>query len=615
MTLRAAYIECTGALWVSVAGAMKRDCDWRPVFWSAAAESDAAVRSSFPDVTFQENTDAVKGRFGDWMAEEDLPAFDEKLHRAFAYEETIAIRMMDRVDPDESFAYLDRIRLFQRHVRIGLAALRRFRPDVAIFAAAPHLVYDYVFYVLCRHLGIATVVFAETAVDGIVFSSDSFESSCDVPGEAADALVRSNVEPVLSASFDAYLTRTRGSYEEAEPKYMAELLGYQPGGPATQTPESRERERLADIATRYRNATSIPAGTRTSDGRRSLRSKIALGVRLLRAGIARVLLRVVSPSDHRALEALRDLDSMLARTRPGDEQALADALDCTSHLYRAIEGEYPLRFRSTDPSPVSYLRPYAHAPEDGDLSYLEYWLYRLLALRKKRAMRRAYDASVSKLDLERPFIYVPLQYQPEVTTSPMAGVFVDQESTITQLSAAAPAGWLVIVKEHRFTFDKKGSGELCRRVDFYDRVARLPNVRIAPLDTPPFQLIDKARAIATATGTSGWEALLRGKPVLLFGHSWYLRCDGAFDARDLERCRQTLERIASGYRPDPRKIRAFMQALEQVGFRGYTIPDLAADSGVAADSNEDGFVRDLKRHDAHIRRTARMNEREDMTNR
>ena len=34
------------------------------------------------------------------------------------------------------------------------------------------------------------------------------------------------------------------------------------------------------------------------------------------------------------------------------------------------------------------------------------------------------------------------------------------------------------------------------------------------------KLIDKCKAVATITGTSGWEALIRGKPVLHFGYPW-----------------------------------------------------------------------------------------------
>ena len=64
---------------------------------------------------------------------------------------------------------------------------------------------------------------------------------------------------------------------------------------------------------------------------------------------------------------------------------------------------------------------------------------------------------------------------------------------------------------HPFQFDKKGSGALCRGMDFYQRLVRLPKSG-CPARSSPLILIDHAKAIATATGTSGWEAISRRGP-------------------------------------------------------------------------------------------------------
>jgi len=217
-----------------------------------------------------------------------------------------------------------------------------------------------------------------------------------------------------------------------------------------------------------------------------------------------------------------------------------------------------------------------------------------LAVRKKRALFEQHQICTSPADLSQPFIYVALQYQPEVSTSPLAGVYVEQYLLVELLSRTAPPGWLIYVKENRFMFGKAGSGELGREFDFYRRLTKLPNVRLVPLRTPPFDLIDNAKAVATATGTSGWEALFRGTPVLNFGYAWYRECDGVLPAADLADCRTAMERLLAGYRADPAKALIFLQALETVGFRGYTIPELSGTAELTPEQNIEGFVEALK---------------------
>ena len=171
---------------------------------------------------------------------------------------------------------------------------------------------------------------------------------------------------------------------------------------------------------------------------------------------------------------------MLGETGRNNAEAIEDALELTRYVYEAIETQYPLHLRVSHAEPT-YLKQYGISPEDSQLSYVEYWLYRSLAVRKKRALFEQHQICTSPADLSQPFIYVPLQYQPEVSTSPLAGVYVEQYLLVELLSRTAPPGWLIYVKENRFMFGKAGSGELGREFDFYRRLAKLPNVRLVPL--------------------------------------------------------------------------------------------------------------------------------------
>ena len=43
--------------------------------------------------------------------------------------------------------------------------------------------------------------------------------------------------------------------------------------------------------------------------------------------------------------------------------------------------------------------------------------------------------------------------------------------------------------------------------------------------------------------TSGVESLILGKPVLLFGRSWYEKCEGVFKIGDYNDCKKAFEKL------------------------------------------------------------------------
>lgn len=109
-----------------------------------------------------------------------------------------------------------------------------------------------------------------------------------------------------------------------------------------------------------------------------------------------------------------------------------------------------------------------------------------------------------------------LHFQPERTTLPESYGFGQQLGAIVALAAALPREMVLYVKEHPSTYTN-----LCQwdeRLPFwYRRLTQVPNVRLLPLDTDPYALIDSSECVATIAGTIGGEALIRGKPVIAFG--------------------------------------------------------------------------------------------------
>jgi len=223
-------------------------------------------------------------------------------------------------------------------------------------------------------------------------------------------------------------------------------------------------------------------------------------------------------------------------------------------------------------------------PMDG-LSLISGWRY-LLEVRHKRArLQRCYKALARAPDLSVPYIYLALHCQPERSTSPDGGLFVHQDIMVALLSAALPEGWKLYVKEHVSQFRPYQQAERGRTVEQYKRMSACPGVSLVPIEASSFELIDRARAVATVTGTAGWEALVRGVPALVFGYAWYAGCHGAYRIQSLDECKQALAVVASGARPTSDDIRACVVAAESIGCHAYVDPISERTSGITYDEN------------------------------
>jgi hypothetical protein len=138
------------------------------------------------------------------------------------------------------------------------------------------------------------------------------------------------------------------------------------------------------------------------------------------------------------------------------------------------------------------------------------------------------------------------------------------------LSKLVPENWKIYVKEHVSQFKVYQAAERSKSVEFYNMIASMPKVELVPLSYTSFELIDRAKASTTVSGTVGWESVVRGKPTLLFGHSWYRDCEGVFVTHTVEDCKKVIEKIKRGYTVDKNKVKCFAQVVESCSVRGYT---------------------------------------------
>ncbi|MBI2050331.1 MAG: hypothetical protein HYT31_00820 [Parcubacteria group bacterium] len=184
-------------------------------------------------------------------------------------------------------------------------------------------------------------------------------------------------------------------------------------------------------------------------------------------------------------------------------------------------------------------------------------------VKQNRLLEKEYARLHVIPDFSKKFVYMPLNVQPERTTCPQAGVYDDQLLMVETVARSLPAGWKLYVKENPNQLRPSNAfSRLYRHPGYYERIAALPNVKLVPLDTSTYDLMQHSQVVGVATGTAGWEGLLRGKPALVFGSVWYMYCDGVFRIADLDSCRTALSNIAAGYTPDKQKVLNYLIALD-----------------------------------------------------
>lgn len=214
-----------------------------------------------------------------------------------------------------------------------------------------------------------------------------------------------------------------------------------------------------------------------------------------------------------------------------------------------------------------------------------------LTYRFRSNLPRTYNALQVAPDFTKKFIYVPLHFQPECSTNPIGDVFQDQIFLIQKLSENLPKDWVIYVKEHPFQWLPYGVGFIEDRYQlYYHRIAEIPRVFLVPMTAHSLDFVTRAEAVATVSGTAGWEAILRGKPALIFGYPWYQHAPGVFRVHTSAEVLSAMQAIQQRVVISPSDTRAFLLALHQASFHGYLDTHTQRVSSLTQSENMQSFL-------------------------
>ena len=483
MNKRAIYINCFADPWLTVAKELYNKWNIKPIWWIGYSKEDNSnilIPEAFPDIVYQDNVDAWKGRFAKEIEEKSSSYYlDTDFLRRHSQHELQAYKMMDRVDQDlHSFNFMERQRHFRNMLKKWMAVLDIYKPDIIISTAIPHRLYDYVLYWLCEERNIPFLMINHTQfANRFFFKKNEFYSIKETFIDDWHIFEKEESNTLLEKlPFDikTRFDKVKQDYNTAAPAYMA---------------FDAKRQKIAEswlfsIKRWYRKFTTVYR-------------PYLLG----------------QPADNTVIGLC--------------------AID------KRINKKY----------------------EDSEGNIYQHERMLLKINKYKKQLKNVYESLTVKPDYAEDYVILFLHYQPEATTCPGGDIFVDQSLCVQVLLRNIPSNVKVYVKEHPHQFIKYRIGHTSRMRDFYDDLVKISRIKLISTEEDTFELIKHSKAVCTITGTVGWEAIVRQKPVIVFGIGWYENYSkGVLRITDGESEKQINEFI-SNYHYDEHSLLAYLASV------------------------------------------------------
>lgn len=186
-----------------------------------------------------------------------------------------------------------------------------------------------------------------------------------------------------------------------------------------------------------------------------------------------------------------------------------------------------------------------------------------------KELKKIYESLTVKPNYNEKYVILFLHYQPEATTCPIGNIFVDQELCVDVLLRNLPSDYFVYIKEHPSQFYAHSEGQMGRIKQTYFDLAKKPRVKLMSTNEVSFDLVEHCQALATVSGTVGWEGVVRGKPVIVFGMTWYENYDkGVLRITD-DASAKKMKGFIDGYEYNEHSVLAYLASVSNNTVKAY----------------------------------------------
>ena len=160
-----------------------------------------------------------------------------------------------------------------------------------------------------------------------------------------------------------------------------------------------------------------------------------------------------------------------------------------------------------------------------------------------------------------PFIFLPLQQEPERSLLIGAPDYVNQIKTVEYVSKCIPKNYLLFVKEH----PTQGPGRGWRKISDYQTIQNNPKVKLIHPSVSANEIIAKSKLVVSVSGTLALESAFFNKPSITFVDNDYTLIPSISRLKSKNELRELIEDSLEK-KVEPNYVGKYFDILEENSF-------------------------------------------------
>ena len=181
----------------------------------------------------------------------------------------------------------------------------------------------------------------------------------------------------------------------------------------------------------------------------------------------------------------------------------------------------------------------------------------------KRWYRKKYidKKFLRQIPNDLPFIFLPLQQEPERSLLISAPDYINQIKTVEHVSKCIPKNYLLFVKEH----PTQGPGRGWRKISDYQTMQNNPNVKLIHPSVPANEIVAKSKLVISVSGTLALESAFFNKPSITFVDNDYTLIPSISRLKSKNELRELIEDSLEK-KVEPNYVGKYFDILEENSF-------------------------------------------------
>jgi hypothetical protein len=204
------------------------------------------------------------------------------------------------------------------------------------------------------------------------------------------------------------------------------------------------------------------------------------------------------------------------------------------------------------------------------------------------------------IPVEKEYMYFPLHLQPERSTLVAAPFYENLLEVIKNIAKSIPVEFILLVKEHprQITYG-------WRDKTFYKQIENLPNVKLIHPSVSNEKLIENSSLVITVAGTTGLEAVVQGKPAIVFADVIYDSIPSVHKVKEIEKLPELI-RQCLGEKVNMEEVGKFFK---KVFANSFEFNDIKLTQDMYSEFYHSGFLLDVKLSENKIKKFLKDNEK------